>query len=93
MPPPIIVGPLLSDPTHFSFGDFLILPETRALFGLNTDGAKLLSKLVKERDFLLLRASKHRRTKTGGASCSVDTSVALIWAILVVCCTGGASAR
>jgi hypothetical protein len=63
LPPPIIVGPLLGNPAHLSFGEFLSLPETRALFGMNTDGAKLLSKLVKERDFLLLRARSDLKNK------------------------------
>ena len=57
--PPIVVGELLSDPRYLSFADFLRLPETRALFGLNNDAAMMLGGLVKEREFLLARASKH----------------------------------
>lgn len=57
--PPIVVAELLSDPKYLSFADFLRLPETRALFGLNNDTAVMLGGLVKEREFLLARASKH----------------------------------
>ena len=60
---PVVVGPLLSDPTYLSFGDFLRLPETRALFGLNTDAATMLGELVKKREFLLVRASKQPKIK------------------------------
>jgi hypothetical protein len=63
LPPPIIVGPLLGDASQLSFGAFISLPETRALFGLNTDGAKLLSKLVKEREFQRLRARSDLKNK------------------------------
>ncbi len=57
--PPIVVGELLNDPRYLSFPDFLQLPETRALFGLNNDAAAMLGDLVKRREFLLARASKH----------------------------------
>src|SRR5207248_3097646 len=37
--PPVVVGPLLSDPAYLSFANFLSLPETRELFGLGNDAA------------------------------------------------------
>jgi hypothetical protein len=60
---PVVVGPLLSDPTPLSFGEFLRLPETRDLFGLNTDAATMLGELAKKREFLLVRASKQPKIK------------------------------
>jgi hypothetical protein len=61
--PPVVVGPLLSDPAYLSFANFLSLPETRELFGLGNDAANMLSELAQEREFLLLRASKHPKNR------------------------------
>jgi hypothetical protein len=60
---PVVVGSLLSGPTHVSFGDFLRLPETHALFGLDNDAATMLAELVDRREFLLLRASEYSKNK------------------------------
>src|SRR5256885_2208665 len=49
--PPVVVRPLLADPTHLSFADFLRLPDTGKLFGMDSDAAAMLSTLVQDRNF------------------------------------------
>jgi hypothetical protein len=60
---PVVVGPPLNDPAYLTFGNFLQLPETRGLFGLHSDAATMLSELVKEREFLLVRTSKNSKIR------------------------------
>src|SRR4051794_15859362 len=64
--PPVVIGFPLCEPGYLTFGDFLLLPETQSLFGLDNDSTALLGKLVKDRDFMLLSASKHPENAATG---------------------------
>jgi hypothetical protein len=44
--PPVVVGPLLREPFFPSFGEYICLPDTRAMFEMDNDSAELLHKLL-----------------------------------------------
>src|SRR4051794_2510531 len=60
---PVVIGAPLCDPGFLTFGDFLCLPSTQLQFGLDSDSATLLGKLVEDREFMLLRWSRHPGNK------------------------------